>query len=119
MKNRRAKLVEKITRYNETIQNINTELNVEEILFKPKPEPETKEIITNDDIEEYAKQKAKEKEKKPTGGMGGMGGASEPKEEKRERKKSVTKEEKPAPVQQEKQQKGRKGMKVQSSELEL
>lgn len=118
MKHRREKLVEKVGRYNDTIQKINAELSVDELLFRPKPEPDSKEVITNDDIEDYARQKQREKEKKPTGGMGGMGGAAEPKEEKRERKKSATKEDKPPAVQQEKPQKGRKGMKVQTTELE-
>lgn len=95
LKQRREQLVDKIKRYNKVYQDINAELGIEEQLFQPRTKHNDEEEITEEDIDEYAKQKAREKEQKKggmgMGGMGGMGGSNavEVKEEKKERKKSI------------------------------
>ena len=115
LKKRKEKIIEKILRFNKRFQEINAELGINEDLFAPKIEKEASDEISNEEIEEFSKQKkARENKRGSTGGMGG--GATEPeKKVERDRKKSIFLNKEEAKDKQ--AQKTRKGMKQQISQL--
>ena len=69
LKGRKLELIDKIKRYNEKISKINLLLGRQETLFTPEIDKESEDpdsymFITDDQIDEWAKQKAKEAAKK-------------------------------------------------------